>query len=251
MMKIPSSAQALIDSELRQLVASSEYSLQPHTRIEIYATLGHSLVNDDQILDEARKNNILPSLSVSDRLRARIAFITAKKVEKLWQQTCLETEANFSESQDPLEIQREEDFYLAQRKQKHLEHISVYDVPRVFIPSHILEMADLALMGKIRDYGAFRLEANEWWQIYPNPEKIEREFFIKWAAQEALYMAIGWARYIHEPPAENALYAFAGVFEGDDFYNRRCVMDKNKQHEFWVWWLSEAIPQALSKDGVS
>ena len=250
-MNIPNSAQALIDTELRKLAESNRYALEPDTRIEIYSALGQSNVNDEPMLDEARKNNPLPSLSRPDRLRAQIALITARKVEGLWSKACLETEANFSENGNPAEIHREEETYLASKKQKYLEHISVDDVPRAFTPLHILEMAELALIGKIHDFGAFRLEANEWWQIYPRPEQMEREFYIKWAAQEALYSAIGWTKYNPEPPAEYALLAFAGVFEGENFDNRRCIMDKDKQHEFWLWWLSKAIPQALSKDGVS
>ncbi len=250
-MKIPNSAQALIHTELQKLTESNRYTLEPDTRIEIYSALGQSNVNDELIREEVRKNNPLPSLSNADRLRAQIALITARKVEGLWSKACLETETNFSKNRNPAEIHREEETYLASKKQKYLEHIPVDDVPRAFIPLHILEMAELAMTGKIHDFGAFRLEANEWWQIYPRPEQMEREFCIKWAAQEALYNAIGWTKYNPEPPAEYALLAFAGIFEGDNFSNRRCIMDKDKQHEFWLWWLSKAIPQALSKDGLS
>lgn len=200
---------------------------------------------EDTVLDEARRNHTLPTLSVADRVRARIALRTARRVETLWRQACLETEANFSERQDPSEVRQQEETYLAQRKQKHLEHISVYDVPRAFIPSHILEMAEVALRGEIHDDGAFIQEANEWWQMYGRPEQMEREFCIKWAAQDALYEAIGWAKYNYEPPAENALYAFAGVFEGGF---RRQALDEKRQQEFWVWWLSGAIPQALADE---
>jgi hypothetical protein len=49
---------------------------------------------------------------------------------------------------------------------------------------------------------------------------MEREFFIKWAAQDALYEAVGWIKHNPEPPAENALSAFAGVFEGEGFDDR-------------------------------
>lgn len=112
-------------------------------------------------------------------------------------------------------------------------------------------MAELALAGRIYDYIAFCHAANEWWQIYPRPEKMEWEFYIKWAAQEALYAALGWLRHDPEPPAEHASIAFAGTFEGKTFQTRRCIMDKEKQREFWIWWLSEAIPHALSKANVS
>jgi hypothetical protein len=248
-MQIPDSAQALINRELQQLAKSSKYSLPLQSRVEIYAALGVSSVNDDKIIDEAHRNNSFPHLSLADRVRAQIALITAKKVLRMWEIACQESEAFFTEQdwQDKHEHQRQEEVYLRKRKTQPLETISVYEVPRVFTPFHIVEMAELALAGEIHDYGAFRQEANEWWQIYGRPEQLEREFFIKWAAQDALYEAIGWIKYNHEPPAENALYAFAGVFEGESFDDRSCRLDENKQHEFWVWWLSEAIPQAHEK----
>jgi len=252
-MQIPDFAQALINKELQKLVKSSEYSLQPQTRIEIYAALGVSSVNDDKILDEARSSNSLPRLSVADRGRAHIALTTARKVALLWDVACQASELFFKQQdwQDKYEDQRQEEIYLRRRKSEPIENISVYEVPRAFVPSHILEMAESALTRNLQDYRAFRHEANEWWQIYGRPEQMEREFFIKWAAQDALYETIGWIKYNHEPPAENALYAFAGIFEGKDFDDRRCIIDKNKQREFWLWWLSEAIPQSVSKVDVS
>jgi hypothetical protein len=247
-MKIPDAAQALINIELRQLAESSKYSLQPQSRVEIYAALGSSSL-DDVILTEARRNNSFPHLSIADRVRAQIALITAKKVLPLWEIACQESEAFFTKQdwQDKYEDQRQEDVYRLKRKNQPIETISVYEVPRTFTPSHILEMAELALTGEIHDYAAFRHEANEWWQIYPRPEQMEREFFIKWAAQDALYEAIGLIKHRPDPPAENALYAFAGVFESEDFDSRRCTLDENKQNEFCVWWLSEAISLAHEK----
>jgi hypothetical protein len=245
-MQIPNSAQALINRELEQLAKSSKYSLHPESRVEIYAALGASSVNDDRILDEARRNNALPHLSIADRVRAQIALITAQKVLPLWEIACQESEAFFTEEdwQAKYEDQRQEEVYLRKRKTQPIETISVYDVPRAFTPFHILEMAEVALAGEIHDYDEFRRAASEWWQIYGRPEQMEREFYIKWAAQDALYEAIGWIKHNPEPPAENALYAFAGVFEGDGFNNRSWTFDEHKQHEFWVWWLSEAIPLA-------
>ena len=252
-MQIPEFAQALINNELQKLAKSSGYSLQPQARIEIYEALGISSVNDDKILDEARSSNSFPRLSVADLGRAQIALTTARKVALLWDVACQESELFFKQQdwQDRHEDQLQEENYLHRRKSEPIENISVYEVPRAFVPSHILEMSESALAGNIQNYRAFRHEANEWWQIYGHPELMEREFFIKWAVQDALYETIGWIKYNHEPPAENALYAFAGIFEGKDFDDRRCIMDKKKEHEFWLWWLSEAIPQSVSKVDVS
>jgi len=252
-MQISDSAQALINKELEQLVKSSEYSLQPQTRITIYEALGYSNVEHDRVLEDARNSNSLPHLSLADLCRAHIALATARKVAPLWDIACQESEVFFKQQdwQDKHEDQHQEEIYLRRRKTEPIENISVYEVPRAFVPSHILEMAESALTGNIQNYDAFQHEANEWWQIYGRPEHMEREYFIKWATQDALYETIGWVTYNHEPPAENALYAFAGVFEGAGFNDRRCIMDKNKEREFWLWWLSEAIPQSVSKVDVS
>jgi hypothetical protein len=48
-----------------------------------------------------------------------------------------------------------------------------------------------------------------------------------------------------EPPAQNALYAIAGLFDGEDLDSRTYRFDESKRHEFWIWWLSTAIPQAV------
>jgi len=254
-MQIPDSAKALIDTELQQLAKSSRYYLPPQGRLEIYAALGPSSAHDDKVPEEARKNNSFPPLSLADRIRAQVALITARKVLPLWELACQETESFFTKQdwQIKYDDQRnKEEVYLHRRKSRPIETISVYEVPRAFVPVHILEMTELALAGEIHDYSAFRREANEWWQIYGRPEQVEREFFIKWAAQDALYEAIGWIKYNpEEPPAENALYAFAGVFKGEDWHNRKCTLDEKKQHEFWVWWLAEAIPQVFAEDYLS
>jgi hypothetical protein len=245
-MKIFDSVQAIISNELKQLVDSSKSAIEGSKRTEIFMAFGSS-----NLRHAAEHKNSPSVLSTADHIRAYVDLITARKVVPLWQLACLETEGFVPDARDLSGIRQQEKTYLEQRKQRHIEQISVYDVPRTFIPSHILEMAELALAGKINDFGAFYQETNELWQIYPRPEQMEREFYIKWAAQEALYDAAGWLRSNPQPPAEFASLAFAGIFEGEDFDNRRCIMDKNKQREFWLWWLSEAIPQAFSEVEVS
>lgn len=180
-MQIPDLAQTLIHKDLQQLSKSSEYFLQPQTRIEIYEAFGPSNVNDDKILDETQNANSFPRLSIADRVRAHVALTTTRKVASLWDVACQESELFFKQRdwQDKNEDQRQEETYLHRRESEPIEKISVYEVPRAFVPSHILEMAERALIGNIQDYRAFRYEANEWWQIYGRPEYMEREFFIK------------------------------------------------------------------------
>jgi hypothetical protein len=240
-MLAPNSVQFLVDAELSQLRTGEHGSLTPDARLAIYAALGRSLHSGKR--KQLRGKASLPTLSVADRVRTRLELIVGRKLEVLWPQACRETDANYNESPDAAEVRQEEESYLAERQSKPVEHISIYSVPRAFIPSHILEMAELVMSGGVQDRAAFRYETNECWQIYGRPERQERECFIKWAAQDALYEAIGWGRRDH-PPAHYAIYAFAGMFEGDGF-DRRCTFDAAKQLEFWTWWLSEAIPQAI------
>jgi hypothetical protein len=135
-MQVPELVRTLMDAKLRQLANSSQHSITPRRRMEIYAALGPSSVTNERILDEARESKTLPILSTADRVRARIALQAARKVAGIWPQACLETEANFIEREDPNEVQQQVEAYLAQRSQKRLEHISVYDVPRAFTPAH-------------------------------------------------------------------------------------------------------------------
>lgn len=250
-MQIPDYAKTLIASELRKLAESSKYFISPRRETEICEALGYISVNNEQRIDEALRNNVIHSLTTTGRVWAQLALITGKKVLPLWELACQESELYFTEQdwQDNYEDQRKEEGYLHKRDTLPIEKISVYDVPRAFIPSHILEMAETALAGNVHDFSSFQHEASKWHGFYGRPEKMEREFCIKLAAQNALYAALGWSRYDPEPPIENALYAFAGVFEGKGLRKERDSLDENKQHEFWTWWLSEAIPQAFAGGG--
>jgi hypothetical protein len=249
-MQIPEYTQSLIDSELRKLAKSSKYFLSAEREVQLCEALGNSGLSNDKAIGEEFRNNALHALTTTEHVWARIALITAKKVLPLWEKACQETEVYFTEEdwyyqkQDQLK----EAEYLHKRNTLPIENISVDDVPRKFIPSHIHEMAETLLAGKIHDYSLFQHEANEWWGIYGRPEKMEREFCIKWAAQDALYAVMGWQRYDSDPPIGFALYAFAGMFKGDGLHKDRVAwLDENKQSEFWIWWLSEAVPQAYAE----
>ena len=249
-MQIPEYAQILIDSELRRLAESSKYYVSSDKEAEICEALGYAGLSKHMVVGEEFRNNAIHSLTTTEYVWARIAVITAQKVLPLWRIACQETETYFTEQdwRDNNEDQRKEERYLYQRNTLPIEKISADDVPRTFVPSHILEMAETVLAGNIHDYSLFQREANEWWEFYGRPEQMEREFCIKWAAQNALYATLGWRIYDPDPPITFALYAFAGVFKGDGLHkDREASLDENKQHEFWVWWLSEAIPQAYEK----
>jgi hypothetical protein len=256
-LKLPESAQQTIDNELERLSGDSNFDLYPQCRIDLYRALGPSSAEKGS----RRKSPYKPTLA--DRVRTRIALFTARKVIPLWEAACRETDANFANETGREDEEKElEDAYAKEGAQKHIEAISVYDVPRACCPAHIMEMAEMAFRGDIEDYDAFTDNANEWWQIYGRPEGMERECFIKWAAQDALYEALGWndyslglryhvyaedervlAAYHPSAPGGYGLLAFAGIFDHERFR-----FDCEKRREFWRWWLGEAIPRAWNSE---
>jgi hypothetical protein len=244
-MKIPDSLQHLIDAELRQLSESEAYSVPPEKRMELYDSLGPS--NAVSMVDHQADSR--PHLSVADRARAQISIITARKVLPLWDAACQESEAWFTEMDFEYKEQdkRLEAGYLHKRKTQPLETIFTNEVPRAFIPSHIIEMAEAVLGDRVQDYHLLHQEAGNWWNYYGQPDQMEREFCIKWAAQDALSAALNLITYnLPRPPVEDALYAFAGLFDGQGFRRSRKMLDDIKAHEFWVWWLSQGIREAIS-----
>jgi hypothetical protein len=265
-MALPNTTQSLVTEALAQFHNNLQFDFHPQQRIEIYRSLGPSWAPTRTVNYQVLQGTNRPQLLLGDLARAEIALVTAKKVLPLWTMACEETDSNFGESlpQDEVEQQR----YLARRQMQPIESISVYEVPKRFVPSHILEMTELVLGGQVHDWEVCRVQANEWWQIYPRPEKFEREYLIKWAAQEALYAALCWQepfeehytefeRYAQglEPrrasllanweiisPCGQAALAYAGQFD-----DGTTQIDEQKWREFWLWWLKEAIPQAWDK----
>jgi hypothetical protein len=256
--RLPDSAQKTIDVELDHLYSDANSDLHPQSRIYLYRALGPSSPEKDSRQKSPHKPTI------ADRVRTRIAFLTAQKVIPLWEAACRETDTNFPDQPgERNEEKKREDAYANLRAHNRIEAISVYDVPRVYCPAHIMEMAEMAFRGgDIENYDAFRDEANEWWQIYGRPEGMERECFIKEAAQEALYEALGWTDYSedfpylvnmenerelamhhHHAPGGSALLAYAGIFN-----EKRFRFDWEKRREFWQWWLEEAIPHACKSE---
>ncbi|MDP9311011.1 MAG: hypothetical protein M3R24_08995 [Chloroflexota bacterium] len=181
----------------------------------------------------------------------------------MWSQACRETETAFAASNsypatdDADDMTMDISTYFNQRQAVPIEHISVYRVPRAVFAHHVMDMADVALRGSIRDFPAFVQEASECWQMYGRLERMEREFCIKWAAQDYLYEILGWTKYMYrtpyvtatdeeyeavsqlDAPAGYALVAYTAVFNGGTW-----DVNTARIREFWQWWLTTAIPEA-------
>ena len=246
--RLPLSLKRAIDSELIYLDQEITYDIPEEKLIQIYRLLGPTCNQSHQ--ERRYKDNYRghPPLTQGDRVRTRIAIATAWKVIPLWEIACKETDTTFTEQdwKDAAEEQRKEKGYLERLSPETIETFCVYnDIPRRYVPSHLMQMTEIALAQTMKDIDAFTNQAGEWWQIYPRPEDCEREFFIKWTVQEALYEALAWEKYWQDPPAQHAVRAYAGIFDGERFhYTRQMEWDYPKRNEFWRWWLTEAIPAA-------
>jgi hypothetical protein len=264
--QLPTGAQRIVDNEIEKLLINPAFDLDPKIRLQLYETLGPVLSRNEPEQRSVYLRGHSPALTTGQRIQVRAAILTAQKVAALWELACMETDASSNYIYDDKAVTEDNIRYLTRRVKVPIEEIWVHDVPRAFVVQHILEMAELALAGKIEDYRKFTHEANEWWQIYARPEYNEREYFIKWAAQEALYLALRWQAYPTQPddyqyrmthddiseyllcheqaPAGLAMLAYAAVFD-----NGKMEFDPARRREFWCWWLSWAIPKACQLEG--
>lgn len=177
---LPVAVTDIISNELTQLDKNRSYNLPPESRIALYEAIGPSCLPHYRTRRKTLKVRELPNWTKADCVRSQLSLLTARKVLPLWEIACQESEKSFTQvdwQHKSEEVHREE-VYLRKREIQPIEEISVYDVPRTYTPVHILDMTELALAGGIQDFSKFAYQANEWWQIYPWPELMEREFFI-------------------------------------------------------------------------
>jgi hypothetical protein len=259
-MTLPDEARRLIGSEVSHLNDDESYDLAPRTRTALFESIGPSTLHAGDDLDETMDSKRLPALTAADRVRARSAMLAAQHVSTLWDRACAETNLLNDLQDDTRDSFADHQGYLLRMQASSFEDFSVYDVPRAYVPIHILVMADLAMRSRVGDHEKFLRQVGEWWQIYPSPRRCHREFSIKWAAQEALYLAVLRQHYLMDPnadynihtedvnhyaycqtqaPAGYAMLAYAGVFDQEDK-----IVDPEKRRKFWLFWLTWAIPTA-------
>lgn len=260
-MLIPPELEEIISKEVSRLTQNKSYDLSPKTRLHLFDVIGASTIRADNNYDTTITSKRLPPLTLADRIRARIAIITAQRASASWDYACKETDNGRKQDDVDADTLETSQVYLSLMQHSNLEEISVFKVPRPYVPQHILAMAELALMGNVKNQESFLYEANEWWGIYPTPKFSPREFSIKWSAQEALYLSILFQKYslsnYNEAPNQNdlneyanhqvkspagyAMLAYAGIFDRSN-----TIIDIDKRCEFWLWWLTWAIPLAYA-----
>lgn len=260
MAKLPGEFRDLVDIQVTKLLLDPTYDLSPETRMSIYFALGPSTINSNKDFGQLFEMDSLPILTTADRIRARTAILVAQKVANLWDLACQETNLNYNEMTEYRNSFEEIHQYLNKLNNQKIEDVSVFDVPRTYIPQHILEMAELAMQKKVWNFKTFIKEVNEWWGIYPTAENFLREYLIKWCSQEALYLCVLLHRYMNivdydysidiaeldhyftshiESPAGLGMLAYSVIIE-----NGKITIDIAKRREFWLWWLLWAIPTA-------
>lgn len=251
---LPLETQELLSELITLLQSGRESNLQPRQRLALLHSLGPFTAADNNLWYSLIAQKQLLALSFADRVRARIAWHTANKVVPLWKTALSETQALYQYDEEIEGEERlREQIYQEQASHQPIEYISVFSVPRLHIPDHIMKMTRQAWLRAIIDEEAFLYEANEWWEIYPGGGGSPREIAIKWAAQESLYAITGRVNYhrnsplvysssdmfniISDGPSGYAALAFA-----DPVITDRHIVSQEKLRRFWLWWLTEVFP---------
>jgi hypothetical protein len=255
-MVMPAHLRRIIDRESERLIDEPGYDLSPEIRITLFDAIGPSTITNEDDYRRIIASKQTPRLTLADRIRAKAAILSAQRVASLWDYACKETDSH-GESRATADHFSEHAKYLARRRLISIEEIHVQDVPRSYIPQHILEMAERAIVGAINDEERFLAEVNEWWEMYGRPEGHLREWAIKWSAQEALYLAVLCQTYApREMPHDatdfgeyldvliDAPSGFSMLAYALEFVHGREAINVEKRREFWLWWLTCALSGA-------
>ncbi|GAB4200206.1 MAG: hypothetical protein OHK0022_21070 [Roseiflexaceae bacterium] len=252
---LPAATQALIADALRLLDSEAMPNLPARLRMALLRSLGPCSTLDSAAWQAQLATQRLPELAFADRVRARIARQAAERVVALWPVALSETQARYGRDEAFEQEERlREHAYWQQRRNRPIEQISVYDVPRLAIPAHIMAMTDWAWRRAIADEARFLAETGEWWQVYPGGEGgAAREIAIKWAAQESLYAITGRIDY-HQDPPDSSADLFSAITDGPSGHAALAYADPtldaappvavDRLRSFWHWWLTQAIPRA-------
>lgn len=261
---LPQETQALVATALQSFQVDTTFNIYPNQRLAIIRSLGPFFFESNEDWDTQVDFKHIPVLTFADKVRARIAEIAAEKVIPLWRIAIQETETLYEYDEEAIRAEQvKEHIYESQKTRFPIEHISVFDVPRISRAEHIMEMTRCAWSRIIADEVLFLQQANEWWSIYPGAGGSIREIAIKWAAQESLYAITGLSAYHQDLPNEatqDEEDIFRSIIDGPSGYAALAFADPNiangysiskeKLRSFWLWWLNEGIVQAWSEEKI-
>jgi hypothetical protein len=146
-----------------------------------------------------------------------------------------------------------------------VEQRSIYSMPITELPVHNLQLAEGLLRGTVDPSNAIA-QSGDIRECFGNFLGYDEEVFpaqaydVGMASYEALNQALGLGPFDRQEvtstttdawllgegaAAAPALKAYSGVFEGTISTTE---YDPDKQQEFWLWWLTEAIPQAWAAE---
>lgn len=323
-MQIPHQVQTLIDHELALLQADPAATVLPATRLALYDAFGPTFASSSPSdrVDRIRRGT--SALTAADRVRARLAVLTAHHVLPLWLDSLDEAGLLAPEMVDDETRSLIQEFVhqhvapegqtalLARIRQHPLDyqglhhavltvdvshidairrsilvecvtvngivrtaphqipiplnpqlapHCSIYFVPLVAVPSYILQLAEGVLDGSIAapialDHLGDIQEGLGTMLGYAEEDFSAQAYDICLATAEALSQALGLGPFdgleiTSTTTDENligkgaaaaaAVKAFSGIFE--DHLSTRDY-DAERRRSFWMWWLTEAIPEA-------
>lgn len=244
-MEHPSVVRLALAKALDELQSTNDLKLI--TRLEIYDSFGPTFSPADYFERIVLLQQGNHRLTTADRIRSRLAIITAEKVLPIWEVKLDEHDADtFVESKSS--------------SGDHFWQRLVLSVPPRDLPNHIVSVANYILDRERVDIKFVFEQLGEYheflgWSL-GNTEMSERAGC---AAYEALEQTLGLGPFNKLPidssttdedlswwgaAAVEAMKAYSGVLSDTG----SLLIDRTKRKEFWLWWLMDGIPQAWEED---
>lgn len=201
----------MLTEELKQAIKQAYIAMHTNSQHELLPTHRLTIYKSFGPLTNPQAN----------RIRTWLAFLTAEKVLPLWQQSC----------------------------------------PNNHVPHYLLMLIKDILLEKVdKTKAQKKVEVARRWleRLGVKPNKLAPGiFFVGEAALEALYVALGDSSFEEQVVDEQVLDSdldpwhtdtagWAVIAWAGDIWEERS--NSNRRHEFWEWWLYEAIPEACRKE---
>ncbi len=244
-MEIPSNVKLAITKAFDELQNTND--LKPITRLEIYDSFGSTFSPVDYFERIELLQQGVHRLTFADRIRSRLAIITAEKVVPIWR-------AGLNDAVETL-------IHAENSSVKYFWQKSVYSLPLSELADHVISVAKYILARGDVDIHFIFKEMCEVHQIFGRSIGCtEIECRAGWAAYEGLEQTLGLGPYNELPIDESttdedlswggaagveAMKSYSGILR-DEYYLD--TIDVYKRLEFWTWWLREAIPQAWNEE---
>jgi hypothetical protein len=248
-MPFPPRLKDILDRHIKQLEQGKIDDLSSGRVLLIYDAIGPTAqpIGDSRI--ELLHQNIV-CRTRADRVRAQLSILTAKKVAFVWTDAMITSKETSTEENSNSEA---ETYDFA----KPASTIGAWDVPNELMAEHTIRLAVEALNTQENLEHIF-LESSEIHYFGMGSPSFVISAGLQ-AAKEALNTVLGLSTFEglgtlegkravengrpawHAAAALEARIAFAGI---PDTHWHYYGLDPVRSREFWLWWLTEALPQA-------